>query len=276
MDPPGIFARNLQESLLIQLKIKGKEKSLSYEIISKHYEDFLHRRFSKIKKSLKIKQLDSILEEISHLTLRPLENFQKKPAPPISLDLILERDEDRWHLELVEDDLPLLKMEQKYLDLQEEHKEQREVLQTFKTRAKAIFRSLEQRRSLLYKMGLLILEKQGDFLDQKGPFQSLSLKTVAQSLKVHESTLSRALFGKYIATPRGIFPLKALFVEETLSMNTQELLQRILQDEDKHKPLTDEQISQALQAQGIYIARRTIAKYRSKLNMGSASQRKLQ
>ncbi len=120
----------------------------------------------------------------------------------------------------------------------------------------------------------MLICKQAPYLDQKGPLTPLTIRELAEKLEIHESTLSRALAGKYASTPRGILPLRALISATPAKTTAREILEKLIQAEDKRKPLTDEELSEELRAKGFSIARRTIAKYRTQLKIGSAAQRK--
>ncbi len=268
-DPPGIFARSLQESLLLQLKAKKLTHTLAYTLIDQCYEDLLHGRFSLLKKRLKTSELKGAIEILARLTFRPSAAFKEEIATPIIPDISIERTKDGWIIEVNEEHMPRVYMEEKYLSLQEE-----ETLRVFKTQAKWLFRSLDRRRKLLRAIARILLCKQAQFLDQKGPLTPFTVKELAEKLEIHESTVSRALFGKYMATPRGILPFKALLTSDAESKNAKELLEKLIASENKNSPLTDDELASALKKQGFRVARRTIAKYRSKLKIGSAAQRK--
>ncbi|MBX7066562.1 MAG: RNA polymerase factor sigma-54 [Parachlamydiales bacterium] len=273
-DPPGLFARSIRECLLLQLKARGQENTLPYALIQKCYEDLLYGRYALIRKKLKTDDIKSAIMDISRLSLRPASQFKQEPSTAISIDLYIKKIDGGWTLELVEEDLPRFHIQAEYCELETESDEERESLRNFKTRAKWICRSLNRRRKMLQEIGRLIVKKQSRFLDQKGPLAPLSMNELAAKLQIHESTLSRALHGKYAATPRGILSLRSLISTDPESENAKQTLKKLIASEDKKYPLTDDQLAKALKEKGFPIARRTIAKYRNKLKIGSASQRK--
>ncbi len=273
-EPPGIFARNLQESLLLQLKARGALHSTAYFLVENHYEDLLHGRFSIIAKKLKEEDLKKGLDLLARLSMRPAYAFKEEQLRPIIPDLTIERIDGGWTIALNEEDLPEVKLQTRYFDLDVKGDEENEWIRAFKTEAKWIIRSLTRRRKLLLEIGKAILTKQAPFLDQKGPLAPLSMSELASELEIHESTLSRAFSEKYIATPRGILPMSSLVKADPKPAHAREMLEKLIASEDKQNPLTDEELSNALIKEGIFIARRTVAKYRGKLNIGSASQRK--
>lgn len=273
-EPAGIFARNLQEALLIQLKAKGKADSLAFILAKECFDDLLHGRYSAIKKKLRVEDLASAINELSRLSMRPGSAFHEEPAIPICPDLYVDKVEGGWTLQLSEDDLPQVHLSNEYLALAPATKEEKESLRTFKTGAKWLFRSLARRRKLLKDIGHILLCKQTAYLELGGTLNTLTIKEVAEKLEIHESTLSRALSGKHISTPQGILPLRSLFTSAPETKAAREILARLVQEEDKKKPLTDDELAAWMKAKGFPMARRTIAKYRTQLKIGSASQRK--
>ncbi len=273
-DPPGVFARNLQESFLIQLKIIGKMDSPSYLVVKECFDDFLHSRYEKIKKQLQILELGDVIQTLSRLSRRPAEVLATEPVSPIIPDLRMEPVDGGWTVELIEDHLPQLHLRQDYLSLEPATKEEKFVLRELKTEAKWILRSLSRRRKLILEIGRYLLCKQAHFIDQKGPLSLITTKALAEKHELHESTISRILQGKYVATPRGVIALRSLVSSIPETVGAKELLAKLVQGEDKQAPLTDQQLATKLTDLGMVISRRTIAKYRIQLKIGAANQRK--
>jgi RNA polymerase sigma-54 factor len=267
-DPPGIFARNLQEALLIQLK----EHPLCHKLVETCFEDLLQGRLSLIKKKLKVDHLD--LSKLRTLNTRPADSYRQEPISPIYPDMKITKTDTGWSLELLDEDVPEIQIQKEYSEIQGESKEERELLSAFKTKAQHLHRALHRRKKLLLALGRILICKQAPFLNQKGPLKRLTAQELALELEVHESTLSRALSGKYAITPRGILPLKAFLSRKLSSQDPKEMLKSLIADEDPKSPLTDEAIGQALLKKGVQIARRTIAKYRKELRIAPAAQRK--
>lgn len=273
-DPPGIFARNLQECFLIQLRLKKKQHTQAYQLIEECFDELLNGRFTLIRKKLGIKDLSSIIHELTLLNFRPASIFQENTNPAIQIDIRISKVQGGWTVELIEDDLPMFHLQDQYLDLKLDSDEEKASLREFKMQAKWIFRSLKRRRKLLKQLARILTIKQAVFLEGKGPLCPISTKELASKLDVHESTLSRALSGKYASTPRGIVPLKSLITMTPETVTARKMLEKLINNEDKHKPLTDEELAKLLGKKGFSIARRTIAKYRGQLKIGSANQRK--
>lgn len=273
-DPPGIFARNLAESFLLQLKAKGKADTDAFRVVESCFDDLLHSRYKTIEKKLGIKDLSAVLKDLGSLSMRPASVFRLEQIETISPDLKLEKVEGGWTLELLEEDLPAFHLRDEYLGLQLESDEEKQALRGFKTQAKWIFRSLERRRKLLKDIGKQLLCKQSAFLNHKGPLVSFTVKELSEKLEIHESTLSRALSGKYISTPVGVVSLRSLLSSSPETQSAREVLEKLVRLEDKQEPLTDDQLAKELKAKGFSIARRTIAKYRAQLKIGSAKRRR--
>lgn len=273
-DPPGICARNLQESLLLQLKALGKEKTPAYRLIQICFEDLLHSRFSNIKKKLKLSNLSEILELLARLHFRPADRFVNETVPLAVPDFYLEKNEGKWTIGLDESELPKIHLASQYLSLDPDSPEEKESLRLLKASAKWVLRSLNRRKKLLLQIASVLFRKQIAFLDQSGPLAPLSLKEISQQLQIHESTLSRALSGKFAQTPRGCISLRSLISSFPETRTAKQLLEHLIGNEDKQNPWTDEQLAQELGKNGFAIARRTIAKYRKQLKVGTAMQRK--
>ena len=271
-EPPGIFARNLKECLLIQLKRQGKH--FTYQLVDQCFEDLLHARFTLIRKKFGKVDFAAVIHDLARLNLRPSHSFGREPLFPIYIDLKITKVQGGWSLELVEDELPTFHIKDEYLNLKPESTEEHLALRDFKTQAKWIFRSLQRRRKLLKELGKLLLSKQCAFLEAKGPLKALGMKEIAEKLGIHESTLSRAVAGKYAATPRGILPIRGLITKTPEALDARSTLEKLVETENKEHPLTDQELAHKLKEKGYPIARRTIAKYRTQLKIGSATQRK--
>lgn len=271
-DPPGIFARNLQECLLLQLKEQGKERSAAFRIVESSFDDLLHGRYNALKK--KVEDLPAAIQTIARLRMRPAETFKQEHVSVAIPDLDFSKQEESWSIDVEEGELPQFHIRKEYLSIELKSEEEKEALRGFKTQANWIVRSLKRRRKLLLEVGKILVAKQGDYLDQKGQLASITIKEISEQLQVHESTLSRAIAGKYAITPRGLLPLRDLITATPATETAKEWLQKWVQEEDKQNPLTDEQLAARFKEKGLQVARRTVAKYRMGLKIGSASSRK--
>jgi RNA polymerase sigma-54 factor len=288
-EPYGIGAANMQESLLIQLRCQHKHKTLAYKIIENHYEDLLHNRIPVIKKSLECsaEEISTVLKkDISRLDLHPGFGHFKHFVQYIIPDAVVEIENDQLTVKVNDDFLPPIRINRRYLRMLEDQNlpgETREFIQNKWAAVKWLLRTVHQRNETLLKIVELLTKLQKEyFLNPEGKLLPLTMKAIAEELKLHESTIARAVANKYIDTPRGILPLRAFFTQalitekgEDISSNTVKThLRDFVQNEDKEHPLSDADLSQLLEEQGIHCARRTVAKYRAELNLGNAQQRK--
>lgn len=263
-DPPGIGAKNLQHSLLMQLARRGKEQTVAYLLIRDHYDDFLHRRNTL---PFSPSELESAIHLLSTLTLDPTAPFRQHTVHPQTPDIFIELQEGSWHIILNDSLLPKYR-----LSLAPE-------LSRFVHAARWIDKMVARRTEIITSIMKQVLEVQNDFFHGKtSDLHPLSYKQIARKLGLHDSTISRAVKDKVLSSPRGIYPLRFFFPHassDAISHHTaKERLKQLIGCEDKHNPLTDEALSHALHAQGIPCARRTVAKYRKKLLIPGAPQRK--
>lgn len=273
--PPGIFARNLKEALLLQLERQGLKSAPVYPLIRDSFEDLLHGRYRALKKktSLSSRELQTAIQKLSSLELRPTSPFESSPIQPLYPDLRIQKiGSGQWKVELVEELVPRFKIEEKYLKLPPLPPSEQGTLRTFTVGAKWLLRSVQRRRKLLLSLASHLIRKQTSYLNGTGPLVSLSPSKLAEECGVHESTISRALNEKYIDTPRGILPLKALC--PVANDPAKELLQKLIAQENKAAPQTDEELAKEMEKKGWKLARRTIAKYRKELHISPASARK--
>ena len=273
LDPPGIFARTVQEAFLLQLRQQGFGHSLAYQLVCDGFEDLLQGRWAALKKKFLAPDLERAICKLARLSTRPASTFQSSPIQSIHPDLRLTKIDCQWLVEPMEDLLPKFRLKTEYLHLPELSFAHKQTLRTFITSAKWLLRSLQRRRKFLLSLASYLVRKQSAFLNQKGPLVPLTAAELALILNVHESTISRALCQKYLATPRGLLPLHALVPSQS-NETVKEILKRLVTQENKNSPLTDDQLAQEMKKAGHEIARRTIAKYRKQLKISSASTRK--
>ncbi len=269
-DPPGIFARDLRECLLLQLT----PDSSAYQVVSRCFKDLLHGRFGTIQKKTGIRDLGFAIQALARLNCRPADLFRQEPNAPVIADLSISKIGKTWLVESNDEELPKFHLRSDYLSLSPTSSEEKASLRTWATAGKWLLRSLKRRKSILLDIGVFLVRKQAAYLDQKGDLQPLSIQELAQHVHLHESTLSRALAGKYAQTPRGFLPLRSLL--SAPSETAKLALQKLIAQEDKKLPLSDAEIVVQLQKTGRTLARRTVAKYRAELKIGSASRRKYQ
>ncbi len=276
-DPPGIGARDLQECLLIQLCRQREKGSLAYRIIADHFEDLLQGRYTQIKKNIKIapEELSAAIQKLAKLQLRPAAGFEKSSAPTATADIKAIKVDQEWQIEMVEDEFPLIQIRQDLPSLLPKlAAEEKKSVKHWLISAKWLLRSLSRRSRLLVSLTAHLLKKQSAYLERKGPLQEVGASDLAALLGVHESTIHRALSDKLLEGPWGLISLRSLLSQSAAAEHHKQLLQRLIEQENKCSPLTDEELSQLFHKKGIAIARRTVAKYRKELNVASAVHRK--
>ncbi len=275
-DPQGIAARSLQETLILQLA--EKKESLGYRLVKDFYSDLIGNRMTQIAKATK-EPVEKIREEIQKqlapLALRPARQFTAQVPIIIKPDIIFINRNDRWTIRICQEELNL---DAAYVEQCE--KESFPRLKKALLEAKWIIKALEGRKALLLKLSLFILKEQNSFF-KSTRLKPLTLKKAAIAFKIHESTISRAIAGKYVQLPQGIFPLRYFFSTKVQTLDglcasqnfALETLKTVIAHENKHKPHSDRRLSDLLKKQGILCQRRTVAKYRHKLNIAPSCYR---
>lgn len=288
-DPCGIGAKNLQGSLLIQLCSQGKQDTLAYAIIDKHFNDLLHNHVPAIKRGLHctaVQIAKAIDQHIIQLDLHPGRQLFHQTTSYITPDLTLQQDGENLVVVVSEESMPHLRLNRRYLQMLDDESltaETKAFIQQKVVSAKWLLRNIMQRNDTLSKIGESLARSQCEFfLNPQGKLVPLTMKIVADELQLHESTIARAVANKYIDTPRGLFSLRFFFTnalvngegEEISAKTARDMLSEVIENEDKSHPLSDEAIAALMKDKGIKCARRTIAKYRLALNIGTAQQRR--
>ncbi|MGM8213141.1 RNA polymerase factor sigma-54 [Virgibacillus sp. W0430] len=284
LEPAGIGARSLQECLLLQVKREFPQKTIVQQVISNYLEQLADKKWQVIAKHLNITLLD--VKEI-HTFIQTLD-----PRPGIDLafpsieysnpDLIVEQTSGIFNVYFNDRFLPEIRFNTNYSNLITD-KLPSYVQNQYKN-YQWLKNSLEQRKRTIIKIMKVIIKKQlGFFQNGFSALQPLTLKDVAEEINMHESTVSRATANKVIQTPKGSFDLRLLFSTKLNSDQGQGasqtkvkmLLQEIINNENKYKPLSDQKIVEYFQqTKRITLSRRTVAKYREELNIPSSSKRK--
>jgi RNA polymerase sigma-54 factor len=292
-DPPGVGARDLRECLLLQLRTQGSDDpavedptlSLAGAIVRDHLSALEGRRFDRL-----AKELDATPEEVSRaiklitsLEPKPGRNFGDGEVRYVTPDVYVDKVGDEYVVTLNEEGLPRLKVSSAYRRLLAEGGEAKDYVQD-KIRAAAwLIKSIHQRQRTLLLVAQSLVKFQQDFLTHGvSQMRPLVLRDVAEDVGIHESTVSRAIANKYIATPRGIYALKQFFTtglkgrqgQDVAAQSVKERIREMINNEDPARPLSDEEIAQVLVQDNINIARRTVAKYRESMNILPSAKRK--
>jgi RNA polymerase sigma-54 factor len=285
LEPKGIGSRNLEECLMIQLE--DEEGSLSHEIVHNYFDDFMHKRYDKIRDRLDCTEaeLHDAVEHISHLNPRPGEGYSDKFQTVIP-DVIIREDGDDWVITTNDGGLPELRISQDYEEQLKNGSFKGEAKKFIKEKmdsANWFIEAVHQRRITMVNVMRSIIVFQPEWFAGNMDFlRPLKLQDVADKIKMDISTISRSTRGKFVDTPYGIFELKHYFTDsielsEGRILGTfiiKRALEKIINTEDKHKPLNDDVLVVELEKQGYTLARRTVAKYRDHMGYPVARLRK--
>ncbi|PVY70759.1 RNA polymerase RpoN-/SigL-like sigma 54 subunit [Tamilnaduibacter salinus] len=289
-DPAGVYARDLQECLMIQLNQLPPETpwlGQAQRVVS-HYISLLgNRDYTQLLRRSRLKedQLRSVLELIQTLNPRPGDVLDSGEPDYVVPDVVVKRDKGRWRVELNPEIAPRIRVNATYAamirraDSSSDNTYLRDQLQE----AKWFIKSLQSRNETLLKVATRIVEHQQGFLDHgEEAMKPLILSDIAQAVEMHESTISRVTTQKYMHTPRGIFELKYFFSShvstdeggECSSTAIRAMIKKLVAGETPKKPLSDSKIAALLGDQGIKVARRTVAKYREAMHIPPSNERK--
>lgn len=288
-DPPGVCARDLRETLLIQVQQLGIDNPIINEIIKNHLKDLENRNSKKIAKALKISIEDvrTAVKIILYLEPKPGRKFSTEEPAYIIPDIYVYRQGDEFKIIMNDDGLPKLRINRFYKDAiangRKISKETKDYLNEKMQSASWLIKSIHQRQKTIYLVMESILKFQRGFFKKGIAYlRPLILKDIAEDIEMHESTISRVTTNKYAYTPQGLFELKYFFnssIERTgsesmSSASVKERIRLLIENEDPESPLSDEKLAGILQDSNIQIARRTVAKYRKVLNILPSNKRK--
>ncbi len=288
--PHGVGARSLQESLLIQLSLNHLKNSLAYKIIEKFFNEMLHNKIPIIRKKLNcstVEVQEAIEKTISKLDLHPGMTFAPSVNQPITPDVLIKIENNEFEIVINEESIPGIKINHKYLKMLDDLKTSSTTQEYIKTKiasGKWLLKNIHQRNETLRNITDHITKKQKDFfIDPQGKLKPMTMKSVAEKLGIHESTVARACANKYITCSKGILTFRSFFTNayttdrgnDISATTVKQLILKLVEAEDKKKPFSDEDLSKKVREQGVSCARRTVAKYRYELNIGNTSQRKL-
>ena len=287
--PVGVAARDLRECLLIQLRRIGKEQSLEYRIVDRFIEDLGKRRFPEIARRLTTtaEQVQRAANFIATLDPKPGQIFTPDPNNYVLPDVTVEKIGTDWQISLNGDQIPHLRISNTYKDLMSSERSKDEVRDYIREKirsGKFLIKSIHQRQQTISNIAHRIVDRQKEFLEY-GPsaLKPMTMVQIADEVGVHETTVSRAISGKYMSTPHGVFDMKYFFTpgyqtaDGAAMSNTsvKGIIAEMVKGEDSKSPLSDKEIVELLEQKGIPIARRTVAKYRSELNILPSNMRKI-
>ena len=286
--PVGIGAQDLRECLLIQLTRLDKQHSLEYRIVDSHLDDLAHKRYPQIAKRLgvTVDQISRAAEFIATLDPKPGRMFTNSFNTYITPDVMVERDGDGYSVIINNEQIPHLRISNTYKDIMSQASSSRDARAYIRDKirnGKFLIKSIHQRQDTVRGIAEEIVKRQRAFFDEGTAYlKPMNMAQIADVVGVHETTVSRAIAGKYIATPHGVFEMKYFFKpgyetdsgESMSNTSVKEAVAEVVKNENQRKPLSDDKIAALLKDQGITIARRTVAKYRDELNILPSHLRK--
>ncbi len=287
-DPVGVGSEDLRECLLVQLDRLGKKQSLVWRLVDQFIDDLANKRYPILARKLGVplEQISRAADFISTLDPRPAQRFAVSSNHYVTPDIAVERQGREWVAVMTNDDLPHLRISNTYKDLLSQPGSNGEVRNYVRDKirsGKFLIRSIHQRQQTIHRIATQILKYQREFLEKgTGFLRPLNMATIAEEVGVHETTVSRAISGKYVATPHGVFDLKFFFShgvktesgDDLSNTSVKNAIAELIKTEPKHKPLSDDKLAKLLDQQGIKVARRTVAKYREALGVLPSHLRK--
>lgn len=290
LDPAGVGARNLRECLLLQIESINGKGGVAWQIVTSHLRLLETRQFKEIAKVMgrPMEHIDIAVSMIQHLNPRPGLRYSGAGARVVEPDVYFIKDGDDYIIQMNDEDVPQLRLNAQYRRMLDRDngatKEVRDYVRERYTSAIQLMKNIEQRKQTILKVCQAIVRRQTEFLSHGlDHLKPMMIKEVAEEVGVHPSTVSRAVASKYVHTPQGVFELRYFFSEAvqgpsgggTPLLLLKRKVKKMIDDEDRTKPLTDEQITLLLQQEGINVTRRTVAKYREDMKIPSTHQRRV-
>ncbi len=290
LDPVGCGARDVKECLLVQLEVLGESDRLAARLISEHFADLQQHKLPHLSKQIGI-DVETLLEELQFIrTLDPYPGRRyssEEPiliSPEIYIEKLDENDED-YVIYFADDGSPRLRVSQQYQTMlsQGVSNETKSFIREKMRSAVDLLRNIEHRRQTIYKVVESIVARQRDFLDHGVQhIKPMMLKDIAEDIGMHLSTVSRVVNRKYAHTPQGVIELRRFFTEGMLNEEGEEIstriiklkIKKLIEEEDSHNPITDDQVVKILAKDGIKLSRRTVAKYRDQMQIPGSRERR--
>ena len=289
LDPPGVGARSLVECLCLQVPLRHPERDLIVRVISDHLSDMAAGRFRSVSRELGVSEgkLRRILDYVRTLEPRPAQLvFSDEQPSYIVPDIIVRWVDNDWRVTLTGSRRHHLRVNAYYQEMMNQgaaNEEAQDYLKQKINDARQLIRNMDRRRETIIKVAKIMVHCQEGFLNRGlEELQPLTLKQVAEEAGLHESTVCRAVSGKYVDTPRGVYPVRFFFSRSYAGEDgrnysgayVRSLIASLVAAEDKSSPLSDRQIEEALRARGVPVARRTVAKYRDEMGLPKKSFRR--
>ena len=291
LDPIGCGARDVRECLLVQLEVKGESDRLAARLISDHFADLQQHKLPHLAKQIG-NDVDTLLNELQFIrTLDPYPGRRYSAEEPIliSPEIYIEKldeDDDEYVIYFADDGSPRLRVSQQYqqmLSKSDVSNETKSFIREKMRSAVDLLRNIEHRRQTIYKVVESIVHRQQEFLDKGVQYiKPMMLKDIAEDIGMHLSTVSRVVNRKYAHTPQGVIELRRFFTEGMMNEDGEEIstriiklkIKKLIEEEDSHNPITDDQVVKILIKDGIKLSRRTVAKYRDQMSIPGSRERR--
>jgi RNA polymerase sigma-54 factor len=296
LDPVGCGARDARECLLVQLEVRGQSERLAARLIQEHLMELQQHKLPNLSKLIGF-DVETLLEEVSLIrTLDPYPGRRYSSDEPvlISPEIYIEKldeldDVDElggYIIYFADDGSPRLRISQNYqqmLGQQTTSKETRDFIRDKMRSAVDLLRNIEHRRQTIYKVVESIVKRQREFLDKGVQYiKPMMLKDIAEDIGMHLSTVSRVVNRKYAHTPQGVIELRRFFTEGMTNEDGEEVstriiklkIKKLIEEEDSHNPITDDQVVKILLKDGMKLSRRTVAKYRDQMQIPGSRERR--
>jgi RNA polymerase sigma-54 factor len=288
LDPVGVAARDVRESLLIQLDYYGCGERLAARMVQDHLESLQTHKLPELAKTLGV-PLEQVIEEmeiIKKLDPKPGRKYSADEAQPVVPEVTIEKLGDGYMIRFEDEGMPHLRINRTYRQMMESKDSSKETRDYIKERFRSavdLLKNIEHRRQTIYRVCQSIVERQQEFLDHGiEHLRPMMLKDVAEDIGMHLSTVSRVVNRKYVNTPQGVYELRRFFTEGMKSDSGEDVSTRVLklqikkmiEAEDPHHPITDDEIAKRLARQGVKMSRRTVAKYRDQMRIPGSRERR--
>ena len=290
LDPAGVGALDLRECLLLQLESRGGTGGVAWQIVHDHLKLVELRQPKEIARLLRrpLEHIQIAVDVIKHLDPRPGLRYSGPGARQVEPDVYISKDGDDYLISVNDEDIPQLRLNPQYRRMldrdQEPNRDVRNYVKERYASAIQLMKNIEQRKQTILKVCQSIVRRQLDFLEHGiDQLKPMMIKEIAEEIGVHPSTVSRAVSNKYAHTPQGVYELRYFFSEAvqgpsggaTPLLILKRRVKKMIEEEDASHPLTDEQITERLQSEGIQVTRRTVAKYREDMRIPSTHQRRV-
>jgi len=288
-DPPGVGATDLRECLMLQLERAGRQESLEYRIIRDFMNELGKRRIPEISRvtGQPVEEVQAALTRIARLEPRPGRAFLPDTDQYVLPEVFVQKSGDDFVVTTNDEQVPRLRISNTYKDLMSQGENSAEVKNYIQEKIRAgkfLIKSLHQRQETIYKIAVEIVKRQREFMEKGvSHLKPMTMAQISEVVGVHETTVSRAVSGKYMQTPQGMFEMKYFFTaglqnshgDDVSNTSVKDMISDIFKGENPSNPLSDQEVVKMLTAKGITIARRTVAKYRDELGILPSNLRKV-